>query len=367
MSNEQYQNSDSAKTSREEKAHVTAIIPNYLYSEGINPIKDFIEDKEQIHAIISCSFHLSASIKQIGFIYKDCVVATGQDGCDFILQIERDISKKLFYSAKKNHVAETFIVGYINEIIPILNENLIQQKYLTGHMLIRTFSPLDIHKLFVVNKDTQEHFKLSWPISFTNFPRTKEFAKGSNYKFIRDLIEASTFYFYYNLDDCVRKIISSIENFFNLRNIKGNSFKERLSNSLKSEDHKKIWEPYLKIFYSNLVFVYRIRNKIVHEKYRMDFNDSWLCQKGIGTLFYLYQSKLNDENTRTYNYALMKQFVALDFECRGLILDMLKEDRESKRTIMKTAEDTDRVIFGNLEISKEKMNEIESKIESYNN
>jgi hypothetical protein len=366
MINKPFKNIDPSKENLEDKVNLAAIIPNYLY-EGIDPKKEFIEDKERIPAIITCSFHLSASVKHIGFIYKDNVVATGQNGCDLILHIEREISKNLFYSAKKNHVAETFIVGYINEIIPILNEHLIQQKYSTGHLLIRTFSPLDIQELYVANKDTEEYFKLSWPISFTNFPRTEEFAEGSNYKFIRDLIEASTFYFYYNLDDCVRKIISSAENFYNLRNIIGKSFKEKLKNSIKSEDHKKPWEPYLKIFYSNLMFVYRIRNKIVHEKYRMDFNDSWLCQKGIGTLFYLYQSKLNDNNTRAYNYSLMKQFVALDFECKGLILDMLKDDKKSENTIMKTKADTDKVIFGSLEITKEKMDEIEIKIKSYNN
>src|SRR5664280_2801203 len=179
-----------SKDNLEDKVHVTAIIPNYLY-EGINPGKEFIEDKEHIPVIITCSFHLSAPVKHIGFIYKDYIVATGQVGCDFILHIERDISKNLFYSARKNHVAETFIVGYINEIIPVLNEHLIQQKYSTGHLLIRTFSPLDIHELYITNKETDEYFRLSWPISITNFPRTEEFAEGSNYKFILSLIHIS--------------------------------------------------------------------------------------------------------------------------------------------------------------------------------
>jgi hypothetical protein len=72
------------------------------------------------------------------------------------------------------------------------------------------------------------------------------------------------------------------------------------------------------------MFVYKIRNNIVHDKYRMDFNDSWLCMKGIGTLFYIYQSNLNDDNTRRYNFSLMQQFIAFDNECKGLLLDNFK-------------------------------------------
>jgi len=332
------------------------------------PANEFLEDKEKVPAIISCNFHLSALIKPISFRYEDCNITTEQNGCDFILLIEKDISKKLFYSALKDHVAERYILGYISDIIPVLNEHLIIQKYLSGHMLIRTFSLLDIHELIIVNKENQDFGRLSWPISFTNFPRTVEFAEGSNFKFIRDLIEATTFYFYYNLDDCVRKIISSVENYFSLRNVKGTSFKDKLSNSLKTENHKKSWEPYLTIFYSNLMFVYRIRNKIVHDKFRMDFNDKWLCKKGIGTLFYLYQSNLNDNNTLRYNYSLMKQFVTLDFECMGFNIDTLKDlDKTPEKIIMKTPSDTDKIIFGSLEITMKEREEIEIKLNGYKN
>jgi hypothetical protein len=294
-------------------------------------------------------------------------VTTAQDGCDFILKISKEISKKLFYSALNDHLAEKFILGYISEILPVLNEHLIRQKYQSGHLLIRTFSLLDIHELYVLNEENEDYGKLSWPMAFTNFPRTAEFAEESNYKFIRDLIEASTFYFYYNLDDSIRKIISSIEIFFNLRNISGKKFKIRLSNCLKSENHKRNWEPYLTMFYTNIMFVYSIRNKIVHEKYRMDFNDSWLCKKGIGTLFYIYQSNLNDQNTKIYNYSLMKQFVTLDSECMGFNYDSLKDDNKSERPIVKTALEMEKAIFGSLEITREKMDKIEIKIKSYNN
>lgn len=259
--------------------------------------QEFIQDKEHVSVIITCIFHLSALIKPISFIYKDCKVTTDQKGCDFILLIERSISKRLFYSVSKNRTSERFIVGYINDILPVMNEHLINQKYLCGHLLIRTFSPLDIHKIIIVNKKNKDSKRLSFPFSVTNFPRSEEFAEGSNFKFIRDLIESTTYYYYYNLDDCVRKIISSIENFFLLRNIKGKSFKEKLLKSLRKENHSISWEPYLKMFFSNIMYVYKIRNSIVHDKYRMDFNDIWLCKKGIGTLFYIYQTNLNDKNT----------------------------------------------------------------------
>ena len=331
------------------------------------PAHEFLEDKEKVSALITCIFHLSALIKPISFNYRDCDVITDQDGCDFILGITKNISKKLFYSTSDNRMLEKFILGYISDIIPVLNEHLIKQKYQCGHLLIRTFSLLDIHELYILNNESKEYTKLSWPMAFTNFPRTEEFAEESNYKFIRDLIEASTFYFYYNLDDCLRKIISSIENFFNLRNIKGGSFKDRLSNCLKSGNHKKNWEPYLTIFYKNIMFVYSIRNKIVHEKYRMDSNDSWLCKKGIGTLFYIYQSNLNDQNTKFYNYSLMKQFITLDSECMGFNFDTLEDDNNLGRTIVKTALEMEKVIFNSLEISEEEINKIEIKLNNYKN
>lgn len=142
--------------------------------------QEFIEDKEQITTIILCSFHLSALIKPISFIHNESKVITAQNGCEFILSIERNISKKLFYTASKNRTAGRFIVGYINEILPTLNELLIEQKYLCGQLLIRTYSPLDIHELYIFKNKIRKHFKLSWPSMYSNFPKSAEYAKESN-------------------------------------------------------------------------------------------------------------------------------------------------------------------------------------------
>ena len=330
--------------------------------------QEFIEDKEHLTVFIILNFHLSALIKPISFVYKECKVTTDQKACDFIISIERNISKKLFYSVSKNHTSERFIIGYINEILPVLNEHLINQKYLCGHLLIRTFSPLDIHEIVIINKENRDFTRLSFPFSITNFPRSEEFAEGSNFKFIRDLIESSTFYYYYNLDDCIRKIISSIENFFILRNITGKSFKEKLLKCLKKEHHIIVWEPYLKMFFSNIMYVYKIRNNIVHDKFRMDYNDSWLCKKGIGTLFYIYQTNLNDKNTLRYNFSLMKQFNALDHECMGFSLDEFNDmHKKSGGSVINSPSDMDKFVFGGLEISKEEIERIEIKLKSYNN
>lgn len=342
------------------------------YSKNIDPPKstylgqEFIEDEEQISVIISCRFHLSALIKHINFTYKDCRVHTYQKGCDFTLIIEKIISKKLFFTASKSRVAERFIVGYVNEILPILNEHLIQQKYLCGHFLVRTFSPLDIHELIISNKDNKDRYRLSFPFSVSNFPRMEEFAKGLDYKFIRDLIESTTFYYYYNLDDCIRKMISSIENFFVLRNITGRSFKVKLLRCLSKEYHLKAWESYLNMFYSNIMYVYKIRNRIVHDKFRMDFNDNWLCKKGIGTLFYIYQTNLNDNNTKRYNFSLMQQFVALDQECMGQNLDIFRNlaNKEDLPIVISDA-NLDKYFFKAIEISKDEIEKMDIKLESF--
>jgi hypothetical protein len=330
--------------------------------------QEFIEDREQITATILCSFHLSALIKPISFTHKESKIITAQNGSDLILSIERNISKRLFYTASKDRVSIRFIVGYINEILPTLNEHLLEQKYLCGHLLIRTFSPLDIHKLFIINSNKKrKHFQLMWPPMYSNFPKSNEYAKESNYKFIRDLIEATTSYFYNNFDDCIRKIITSIENYFKLRNIQDKTFSKKLLKSLKSEYHIINWQSYLPMFFSNIMFVYKIRNSIVHDKYRMDFSDSWLCMKGIGTLFYIYQSNLNDKNTLRYNFSLMQQFVALDNECKGLLLYNYNNSTNDSRVIANTAAEMDKAIFSSLEISQEEIEKIETKLNRYNN
>jgi hypothetical protein len=315
--------------------------------------QDFFNDTELIDIKIMCHFKTSVAINPFGFKSTDCLVGAKQVDEHLVVSIERKISKKLFEAlSKDNNIM--FIIGYIDDVLPETNKHLENQKYLSGHALSKQYTTLDIESLIVLDSIDKKRTDLSWQINIEPFPPAKSLSPGSDHIFIRDYLDSTTLYLTYSLDECVRKTITSLGNYFHRNSLKG-TFKKRLSKCLIPSNYPHNWRPYLNILEDNISLIYLFRNNIVHDKLRLDFSDRWLCKKGIGTLSYIYQSQLNNEQTIKYVIAIAQQFLLLDNVLRGYKLDDLREaDKDNDETpIIKDLGDLDALMFNGLKISEE--------------
>lgn len=324
--------------------------------------QEFFNDIELIDVKFICYFKASVAINPFSFKSTDYFVEAEQVGRHLIVNIERKISKKLFEALSIDNNTK-FIIGYIDDVLPDVNKQLENQKYLSGHALSKTYTTLDIESLIVINSIDNNSINLNWQIRIEPFPPAKSLAPGSDHIFIRDYLDSTTHYLTYNLDECVRKTITSLENYFLRNNIKGR-FKERLNKCLIPSNYPQNWSAYLKILEDNISLIYLIRNKIVHDKLRLGFSDRWLCKKGIGTLSYIYQSNLNDEQSIRYVFAIAEQFLMLDTILSGYKLDFLREaDKYNEETpIIKDFRELDAIMFNGLKISDEEKQIIMGKI-----
>jgi hypothetical protein len=324
--------------------------------------QDFFNDTELIDIKIICHLKTSVVINPFGFKSTDCLVGAEQVGIHLVVSIKRKISKKLFEAlGRDNNIS--FIIGYIDDVLPKINKQLENQKYLSGHALSKSYTTLDIESPIVLEGKRKNRINLNWQINIGPFPPAKSLAPGSDYIFIRDYLDTTTHYFTYNLDECIRKTITSLENYFHRNSLKG-TFKERLKKCLTPSSYPHNWRPYLNILEDNINLIYLLRNNIVHDKLRLDFSDRWLCKKGIGTLSYIYQSQLNSEQTIKYVFAIAQQFLLLDNVLRGYKLDYLREaDKDNgEAPIIKDLRELDALMFNGLKISKEEEQIIMKKI-----
>lgn len=323
--------------------------------------EEYYNDKKKRKVKIYCFFHLSAVINPFEFESNGVKVSGVQQGCNFILVIEREISEVLLNDIFTNDKGQLYLIGYISEILPRANDELLVQKYSSGHILNRTYSTLDIRQLIIENiDDERQQKKLDWPIAITSFPPSESLASGSDYRFIRDLIDAMTDYIYSNYDDCIRRLITSLENFIHLRNLTGPSFLKKVKAGADKHNFVPNWASYIQYIIENIEIAYKIRNKIVHDKFRMSHEDKWICKKGIGTLLYYYQNRLNGYDTSKYVYSLMMQFTMIDNSCYGMKLESMEPSESKEVNFMKDMADFDKFMFEGLRFNQIELEYINS-------
>jgi hypothetical protein len=109
------------------------------------------------------------------------------------------------------------------------------------------------------------------------------------------------------------------------------------------------------------MFIYFLRNKIVHDKLRFKFENEMICKKGIGTLLYIYQSKHNvRKNLFNYIFSLDMQFKMISDNLAFMNLDWLRKNEEGSQKdediqdrIIRNKDDMDNWIFSSIRINKE--------------
>ncbi len=291
--------------------------------------QEFVEDEERILVCIKAWVLASAVISSGDFFLYGTHVFFEQDGNYMVISFKKRISARLFQYLQESRDAR-WIIGYVDKYLHRVNQELLIQRYHSGSFLLRGYSLFDILKLSLAIPDNDE-VVLGWPPVFPAFPQENGNVPGQfvDETYINDLIDACGAFLLDNLDECIKRIITSVENFFRRLKLQGakfpdgsyqHGFKAIVRNNLRADDY------YEKILRDNLLFIYKLRNKMVHDKFHLKFRHKWICNKALGTLFYFYPRCVEDKGVRSYISSLEAQFVMLVSYCTGCNLDDIERD-----------------------------------------
>lgn len=291
---------------------------------------EYIDDKNRIYVTIV--YFLNYSVTNINFKTEldnnPIAGGWGQNTDSFIIKYERKISEKLFNNLTKgvNNLDKNLIFGYFNAILPKINEEIFKLKYLSGHILCRPVSKFDVSQTVIIKNTTNEHVNIGGAYKIDNSTLPLSLKEENNHIFIRDYIDAMTSFLFNNYDDCIRKIITSLENFF-LQNKFGNTFVMNLKKLTKGDYSPPEWKIYMPILYDNMFFIFKVRNKVIHENLRVNYDALWfeVCGKAIDTLQYLYQNSFNHDIGWKYFVRMSMQFHILIDSSRIMNLDELEK------------------------------------------
>lgn len=340
--------------------------------------QEYVEDKNQTSMRFDVQFYSPAELQPFDFFYKKKKISGSQKGryltVSFVEKLPRRLINDIAWNRKN---AQQYVYGYLALPIARVNQEILRQRYSLGHFLAGTFSFFDIASITLTNvgeNPTDEVISMPWPPIFSAPPHSA-FSEVSNPEvFIRDYIDAWNDYFRGDFDNCVRRIITSVENFFDFKelNVKQKypwwrpiarltarkpTFKDIL-NDLRRKSrfigHEVVSE--------NLLFLYKIRNKITHSSLRIhQENGWWFCGKALETLQYLYQFLDGGEEGSNGAYAFRTYGFAnsLLHQTRGLTVEQSEElgrgmlEGEIEERIIRTDEDINEFKFGGLRISDE--------------
>lgn len=324
--------------------------------------QEYVEDPNKFPCHLEFATYSPGVIKDFEFFLNNKKVRVSQGGTFILARIENiEMSQKLFDNVKAGGSGTKFILAELTQFLPKINEELMKQKYLSGHLLTKMFSTFDINHIFL-RKLTGAVIRIDWPQTLPGFPPSQQLAKDEI--FIRDLLSAINHYFDKNFDDCIRNLVTSAENFFRVRGLKGrrrliffknNGFVSIVKTNLAGSHIGQ------EVIRENMIFVYKVRNKIVHHDFRIRNSNGWGAKKGIGTVLYLYQMLGGGRQLVQYMHSLSCQFLLLMNFCGddGNTLDRMKKMSEAPRDpkrIVNTPQDLDHFVFEGLRFSpKEKV------------
>jgi len=323
------------------------------------PLQDYGKNK-QIDATISYVFPVPAPFEpfEVEGLENNARVVF-KSNC-LIISIKRQISAPLVKGIKKRDQlratqAKTILLGFLSDIIGPLNDRLSILRYNKGHLLLKSISSMDL--LYVsINRKWRRPVIFPHNSCIGNFKPLQKHSKAGNEVFVRDLIDAMRSYLYHDYDECIRKLITSVENFYDHLGLSG-TFKSKLQKIIQDKYYLKRWDEYLPIFRSNLSFIYALRNSIVHNKLRLTSSDSSIVKRGIGTLFYVYQNSQLESHIFDYTYHLGIQFQVVNNHTCGHIPDsMMKDSKHDEKAKYITYEnleaDLDKFNFNGLAIDE---------------
>lgn len=337
--------------------------------------QEYFEDTVLDQMCVESSFYSAAILEPFELFIQNKKINGSQKGSIFMFTFDVALPRKLIDDlawGKGN--ARSYIIGYISKYLPRVNQELLEQRYLSGHFLVQSFSTLDIFSIKVSNLKPEwadEVINVPWPPSFSHFPPVKKIQGEELETYLMDFIDAGNDYLRGDYNDCVRRIITSAENAFRLYGIdrvpltwwkryfsllpflKESGF-SRTARSISSGTNLG-----RQVVSENLLFLYKLRNKIVHDKFRIRFENGWVCRKGLSTLNYLYQFLDRGGKTAEYVSFMEGQLSMLDRELKGATLESVKAGRDfihnasDNKYIIDSDKKMNEWMFGSLRISEE--------------
>ena len=309
-------------------------------------IRGYIDDPKQVQTIISVAFISPAVVPRLTFWHNKARIEMGQRGSALAIVIHRNISSRLWDDLRLFQQGHLFVVGYVNALLPAINRRLLDNRYASGHFFSRTYA---VHEALGISiRQGKDTVRIPWPISALPFPRTARFARAGTETCLRDYIDAVHAFVRNDFDDCIRRIITATEDFFALKNWKAvqprqprtsnlwrrilatvkrffrprsgdvvpNSFKNILVGNLRTDRIAG------QVILENLLFVYHIRNRIVHAGFRLSTHSVRFCRKSLATLGYLLQRASRSRDISQFVFSIeihlnlvegtFAQFVDLD-------------------------------------------------------
>lgn len=191
----------------------TSIFRQFFNGQEVFVGMDYINDKEKVPVFIKFKFRAPAVFRSINFDEDNLHVRQLKNG-EILCTLEKNISKKLFidvcnfYESPENvKKTNNFILGYVYKTLGIINDKIIEEKYKHGLFLVKPISIFDIYEIGVIDKNDKGGMAI-WPV-----PHNIKLDLLGDEIYNRDFVDAITSYLTFNYDDCIRKIITSLENF----------------------------------------------------------------------------------------------------------------------------------------------------------
>ncbi|MFZ2189878.1 MAG: hypothetical protein WA057_01130 [Candidatus Magasanikiibacteriota bacterium] len=313
---------------------------------------DYILNTNKVEVLIKYTVVLPVLVDN--FNLDEHPLHTRQKGREIYVSFHKKISQRLFEDIRdmskgfeKNSVPDIllkrnpsqYIVAYIKETLPKINEEITKRRYSEGHLILKTISLFDVSEVFLISSVEKEYYAILWPLPLPKFSFPIEYTKTPDVTYIRDFINAMTNFFYYELDDCIRQIITSLENYlkyYKLESFKNDikypqyigksKFKKSVYCHIQKKYYDNTKEEDLEVLRENVSLIYDKRCEIVHDELRLKFDNHFFCRKAIITLLKIYQSNLiKNDNKFDYIFSFYSQFEAILNLFTGLNLDELEK------------------------------------------
>lgn len=336
-------------------------------------IYDRYTNTRKIKVIIRLVFKIPALVKD--FNVNDSPFFIKQDGSVIHISYHKELPEVLVqemedcfdeFKKKRNKRLtkpnpSQLIIPYFEEVLFKLNKEIARRKYQEGHLILRNLSEFDIDSAFIINPHKNGKVSaISWPLPLPGF---KETPPEANVTFVRDLIDAMSEYLYFDLDECIRKVITSTENFFIYYDLKAapptekseSKFKRKVKLNISSAAYP-FKDRDLQILRHNILFIYKIRNLIVHNNLRLEPEDKVFCKKAIGTLLYILHASVYTNKDRKAEPIFMldghfKMVTDIIFGSRIEVHEQAKNSGKQPG-IIKNGDDMNKWIFGSLKIKE---------------
>ena len=303
-------------------------------SKRIKPVED--NDKQVIHWHEFAKDKIKVPVQiwiffiSPGVIQKAEIVELGkridleQEGAILRISFPEDISQKLRDSLLRGDQSSArWLLGYVSDVLPYVNQEILNQRHRLGHFLIRTFTVFDIRELRMVDTQSNRGVIVAGPGGITEFPPMSSFGKDyGGLIYVRDLVDAVHSYFNNDFEDCIRRVVTSLEDFFRdhgipVKNEKDATFKERINRHLNSTCPMSGQS-----VAAELIKTYSARNKIVHEGKRYPVPEcKEIAKNAVHYLLDAYKFFGTDDEFKKYMLHLEMQFVAhLEFTGQGVTM-----------------------------------------------